>query len=175
MTSKSCSASFTSRTSRPILSLIAAATGAEEQADAALGKILDQFLQNRQRGIIRIDAKKDLVFGIVLTAETGIVLVGIRIQSFDGFQATYRGREVKIRRGLLPAEKVPRRAVQSQQVIDAGNSTTSGLCRWECQPVCSPIMGLNCFTETNRGKPISWAPTLASKKNRNGITSVPSR
>src|ERR1035437_3445590 len=78
-------------------------TGAEKQANTAFGKILYQFFQNWQCGIVRIHTKKNFVFGIVLVAEACVILVGVRVESLDGLQTTYRRREVRTRGSPLPA------------------------------------------------------------------------
>src|SRR5579883_2304028 len=62
--------------------------GAEQQANLALGEVGDQLLQHRQRGVVAIDAEDNLVLGIILPAEAGVILIGILVEPADRLQAT---------------------------------------------------------------------------------------
>ncbi len=93
------------------------AAGAEEDADASLGKIADEPLDDRERRIVVfIDAEEDFEVGIVLAAEAGEVFVRVGIETADGFQIADRRREIGRRRGRV-AEETPG-AIKGEKVVD---------------------------------------------------------
>ena len=98
------------------------ALGAEDQPNIAFGKIAHQFFQHRQSRIVSIHAEKNFVYGIILAAKAGVILVGVLVQTFDRFQATDGRKEVVVV-GVLALRhgKIARRAVQRQQVINKRN------------------------------------------------------
>jgi len=57
---------------------------AKKQANAALRKSRISFFQHRKCGVIGVDAKYDLEFGIVLAAKAGVVFIRLDIKILDG-------------------------------------------------------------------------------------------
>jgi hypothetical protein len=89
----------------------------------AFRKFLDQPFEKRQRRIVLIDAKDQLVLGIILAAKAGVVFVGVEIETLDRFQTTDGRREVKALASLLPrSQEESSGAIESEQVID----------KWDC-------------------------------------------
>src|ERR1700693_443215 len=89
----------------------------------AFRKFLDQPFEKRQRRIVLIDAKDQLVLGIILAAKDGLVFVGVEIATLDRSQTTDGRREVKALASLLPrSQEESGGAIESEQVID----------KWDC-------------------------------------------
>ncbi len=97
------------------------AAGAEQQTDFPLGKFADQFFKQRERWIVAIHAENDFVFGIILAAETRVILVRVFIQPLNRLQTAYRGQKIGVGRGLFRCGKESSGAVQRQKVVDEGN------------------------------------------------------
>ena len=75
------------------------ASGANQDANLPVGKIVFQLFEDRHRGIVLIaDAENQFILGIVLAAVTGQVLVGFGIQPAKGFQVADRRSEIRILR-----------------------------------------------------------------------------
>ncbi len=69
------------------------ASGAVEEADAAVGKIAGELLNNRDNRIVgRADAEEEFVIRVILAAQAGEVFVSFVVEAADGLQITdWRG------------------------------------------------------------------------------------
>jgi hypothetical protein len=66
-----------------------------------------------------VHAKKDFIVGIVLAAKTGVVLVCILVEAFDGFQAAYRRRKNDLLAKFAGGgTEIPHGAVEAEQVVN---------------------------------------------------------
>ena len=98
------------------------AAGAVEHANLALGKVVDELLDDRQYGIVGIaHAKEDFVVGIILAAEAGEIFVGVGIEAANRLEIADRRREIRVRLAGRALAKVIPGAVQGKQVIDERN------------------------------------------------------
>ncbi len=92
---------------------------AKKQANAALRKIADQFFQHRERGVIGVDAKYDLEFGIVLAAKAGVVFIRLDIKILDGLQTADGRRETSILSvSPLGITEEMHRTIENKQIIN---------------------------------------------------------
>jgi len=95
------------------------AARAKKEADFAIGKIANDSFEDGQSEIVLINAEKNFVFGIVLTAEAGVILVGILIEPLDGFEATDRRRKVPVRERITSlGNEEPNRAEDNKRIVD---------------------------------------------------------
>ena len=98
------------------------AAGAEQQADAALGKIADEFFEHRERGVAWIHAKNYFVIGIILKAEAGVIFVGFRVETFHRLEAADGRSEIGIGNGVgARGAEIADRAVEREEVVDEGD------------------------------------------------------
>ena len=99
----------------------------DQNADLGLGKVMDKALQNGQDWVGGIaDTEDNFVFGVVLAAEAGEVLVRIRIESTDWLQIADRRLEVGGSgcRGTTLIEE-PNRAEDRESIVNEGDSGDS--------------------------------------------------
>ena len=95
------------------------AAGAEEHADGPLREFPLQAIDQRKRGVVAVaHAEEQLVLGIVLPAEAGEVLVGVRIEAADGFQDAYWRGETGVGLAAGRAPEKPPAAKQDDTVVD---------------------------------------------------------
>ncbi len=88
----------------------------KQDSNALFGKIADNLFNDGEDGIVGlVDAEKNLIFGIILAAQTGKILVVFRIHSADWFQDANRRRN---RAWNSRAAKEPPRAVECNQIVD---------------------------------------------------------
>src|SRR5689334_12028970 len=83
-------------------------------------KVADEFFKNRKHGVVALaDTEENFVFGVVLTAETGEVLVCLVVKSSDWLQVAYRRREIRLARVFVSGapEESPR-AVKRDQIVE---------------------------------------------------------
>lgn len=98
------------------------AARAVENADLAIGEFDGQFFQERERGIIFVDAKQNFVIGIILAAEAGVIFVGVGVEALDGFQATDGRSEIgAFADGLRGLRGKMGGAENREKVIDEGD------------------------------------------------------
>ncbi len=63
------------------------AAGADHNADVGGREVADEPLQDRENRVgVVADAEEDLVIGIVLAAEAGVILIGVGVESAHRFQ-----------------------------------------------------------------------------------------
>ena len=97
------------------------AARAEQHADGALREFPPQPVDQRRRRVLAIvDAKEQLVIRIVLPAEAGEVLIGVRIEAPDWLQDADRGREPGSFLAMRAPEEPPA-AKKDNPVVDEGD------------------------------------------------------
>lgn len=99
------------------------ATRAVENADLALRKVGDEFLNDGDSGVVvAADAKEEFIFGIVLAAEAGEIFVRIRVEAADWLQVADGREEIIVGTQVAAAYKeIANRAEDRQNVIDEGD------------------------------------------------------
>jgi hypothetical protein len=85
------------------------AARAIKNADATVGEILLQFVEDRNRGIALImNAEDQFEVWVILAAITGEIFVGFRVETANRLEITYRRREVRVWR--KPVRRIPEKA-----------------------------------------------------------------
>ena len=81
---------------------------AVEKHDSALRELLLQALdQWSNRVVVSADAEDNFVFGIILTAETGEILIGARIDAADRLEDADGRGKIPLRAGRRLVEETP--------------------------------------------------------------------
>src|SRR2546426_11387401 len=88
-----------------------------QQANGQLRKVPDQLEDDWNRGVLFVRSREqDFVFGVVLAAETGEVLVGLAVESPHRLEDADLGREL-VELLASAAEEFPR-ATDCRQVVN---------------------------------------------------------